>query len=181
MRSQTRARSLRLIAFATAIAGVVVLLGLRSQVGQNGPVPTTQPVTVEYEYAAGQPSTWGVSIPPPEGHVAATVTAVELQGVTGLDVVGIQACDTTVGGCSLVNAPGWPPSGIATLQIEGLSIAPTGTGPVYQILIGVSRRADASIGSATAVKVTYAVGGTTYEVVEPWTLRIFAPGAMPAS
>ena len=181
MTTQTRTVLLRLVASAIAIAGLIVLLGLRSQVGQNGPVPKTEAVEVEYEYGAGDSSTWGVAIPPADGDVVVVVTKVELQDVTGLDVVGIQACDTTEAGCSLINAPGFPPQGMQTIPVEGLSIVPEGQRPRYQVLIGISRQAGASIGTATAVKVTYTVGGSTYEVIEPWTLRIFAPGTMPAS
>jgi hypothetical protein len=157
---------------------VVVLLGLRSRVEQNGPVPTTEAVTVEYEFAAGGATTWGMTIPPPSDGAAVTLTKVELEGVSGLDVLGIRACDVSITGCSVVNAAGWPLAGVETVPVEGLQLAPSGGGAVYGLLIGIQRQAQATAGSITAIKLDYTINGTAYEVIEPWSVRILAPGSL---
>jgi hypothetical protein len=174
-------RTLSWLLIAAVSVGVVfVLLGRQSPAEQGGPLAVTDPVAVEYEYAAGKESTWGSALPETTGSSAVSVTKVEPVGLVGLDVVGIQACDASSASCSIVDSPGWPQPGITTIPVEGLRVWPAGQGPAYALQIGVRRQANAPMGIIEGLKFTYAAGGKQYEVVEPWTLRVYAPGTMPA-
>jgi hypothetical protein len=168
-----------LVASAAAVVVVVVLLALPGGIQQDGPIATTDAVTVEYEYAAGEATTWGTTLPPAGGVAVATLLSVEPIGASGLEVIGVEACDTSIPGCNVVNARGWPLTGIPTEPIAGLAIRRSDSeDPRYHLLMGVRRQPGANVATITAIKLTYQVGGTTYEVTEPWTLRILAPGML---
>ena len=180
MNRRTRGR-ITLLASA-AILGLVVLVfvGPRLIVHDDGPVPTTDPAGLEYEYAGGEATTWGITLPPSGAQGPARLESVETQGVTGLDILGIGVCDNTQPNCAVANAVGWPPSGPSLLSPRGLQLEPASPGsPVYQLLIGVRRPSSEPVGVIESIKLVYSVGDTRYQVIEPWSLRIYAPGTMP--
>lgn len=111
---------------------------------------------------------------------SARVVRVEPIRLAGLRVLGMGVCDHHETGCSIVNAGGWPLPGVTILPARDapLTFAAGPAGP-WQLLLGVSRDADADVGSIDAIRVTYVAGGATFDVVEPWSLRIYAPGSMP--
>lgn len=180
MNERTRGRTLILLASALALViATAVLLGSRFQARTDGPVPTTDPVGVEYEFAADEASTWGMTLPPSGAADAATLIAVEPQGVSGLEIIGIGVCEHAQSRCAVVNSGGWPPSGPTLLAPDGIQLQPEDqTGEIYQLLIGVRRQASVQMGEIASIKLVYSIGGERYEVVEPWTLRIHTPGTM---
>lgn len=172
-------RPLVLSAAAIAVVALVAVFALSRGVRQDGPVPITDAVTVEYEYAAGEATTWGTTLPAVGGSVAARLISVEPIGVSGLDVIGIAACDKRLSGCAVVNERGWPLPDVESREVAGLTLHPAGAGrTAYQLLVGVRRHANADVGTLEAIRLVYEIHGTTYEVTEPWSLRILAPGTL---
>ena len=178
MNPRTRLVVTRGLASATLVLVVLALVAGNGR-SANGPVPLTDPISLEYEFAAGSATTWGMTFPPAGATTPATVVAVEPQGVAGLDVIDVRACDFALPGCAIVNAAGWPLNGVATVPVAGITLPATGgPGELFQLLIGVRRQSSAAPGSIDSVKIVYRIGDKTYEVTEPWSLKILAPGAL---
>lgn len=145
----------------------------------DGPLQVSDAVEVAYPLAFGDVTTWGM--PLPESSRPATVRYVELLGVERLDVLGLLACrgwtiqpDGSFLHCAPINAKGWPPPGIATYPVGGTGLASEPRGSAG-LLIGLRRQSADVEGRISAIRIVYTVDGVTYQAIEPWSLRLYAP------
>ena len=106
------------------------------------------------------------------------VETVDLVDARGVDVLGIQACvgatletDGTYTHCAPSNASAWPPSGVALRPVEGAPLPRDPRDPTG-ILVGLRRQPGFAEGTVRAVRITYSVDTSTYQVVEPWSVRL---------
>lgn len=113
---------------------------------------------------------------------AAVLNLVEPLNVEGLDVLGVRTCSgATPAGedflhCAPLNSSGWPPPDVTAREVAGTLIDRTPNSSVG-VLIGLRRQPAASVGTISGVRIVYTVDGTTYEVVQPWSLRLVPSGA----
>ena len=103
-----------------------------------------------------------------------------------LDIVGIGLCrtdptpdpDGNIIHCAPTNATGWPPRGIDPEPVAGAQVAGSAD-PLVDVIIGVRRSGDAAEpGIISSVRIVYEADGVTYEVKQPWTLRVVPPGTL---
>lgn len=146
----------------------------------NGPLPRTDEAGVEMELANGAAATWGMPLPGSSaGHLA--LRSVEPLSVEGVEVLGVNACHPSgvpdAGGgytdCAPVGGP-WPPEGTTLVDVAGAVVEP-GNLSFVSVVIGVRRQPAATVSRIGAVRIVYSTGAITYEVVEPWGLRLVDP------
>ncbi len=166
------------------VAGGIVTMELNARVGHrtDGPIQISDEIRITYELEAGPSTTWGMPLDGVLGKVVA-LKHVEPLDVVGLDVLGVRTCSgvAPAGGdflhCAPLNSGGWPPEGVATREVADTVIdgAPRSS---VGILIGLRRQTTASVATISNVRIVYTTDGDTYEVVQPWSLRLVPSGAL---
>lgn len=165
-----------------AVAIGAIKLNARAHYRTDGPLPASDETRITYELDAGQSTTWGMPLDGALGKVV-VLNVVEPLGVEGLEVLGLRTCSGAAPHgddflhCAPLNSSGWPPAGVATHEVADTMIDGTQNSSVG-VLIGLRRQPTASEGTISAVRVVYTVEGVTYEVLQPWSLRLVPPGEL---
>jgi hypothetical protein len=113
-------------------------------------------------------------MPLPDNQTASDVTleSITPDGVAGVEVLGVAVSPA---GCEVSSISlGYPAPNVLAQEIRG-AVIPAGAKPcALQVLIGVARTAPGAA-QIKALLVRYRHGGTSYEDLIPWTLRVTDP------
>lgn len=186
--TRNRTRGAVAIAFGALLVGLAMrqfLVG--GGLPADGPYPRTDPAGVDFELVPGASATWGLGLP---GSTRGPVVlqAIEPLGVEGIDVLGVAVChwsgvpdaEGIYNDCAPIASRTWPPAGATLVDVAGTVVEP-GNRPFVSAVIGVRRQPTAVESRIAAIRIVYVADGTTYEVVEPWSLGLVDPGSTSAS
>lgn len=169
-----RSRLVLVGAAAIVVAALLFTLTIARGSRTDGPLQPPDRTGVEFPLPAGQPATWGMTLPTNPTMEDIQILAVEPQGLDGLDLLGIQINDPAVEG-SIVNALGFLPDGMSAEEVEGSVLPALGSpDPERQILVGVELPAGSTHGVIESLVLRYKAGGIDYIVELPWELSILS-------
>jgi hypothetical protein len=154
----------------------------------DGPMPVTDGIEVSFEADVDEAVSWGTPLPG-VGSARVTLRSVELMDVQNLDIVDVGVCrtdptpgaDGLINHCAPINADGWPPAGVDPEPVAGTEVVGS-EDPLVDLIVGVRRSGAApDPGTIGSVRIVYEADGVTYEVRQPWALRLVPPGTLPTS
>jgi hypothetical protein len=168
------------------LAAIAVLAanGLRGS-RQDGPVRTNSSVKIKFPLAYDEVFVWGMALPGNPTQTDVRITAIEPVGTRGLEILGV-VVDFPVlrpdGICLMYGdrtAPSFPPPGTPTREVNGTLLSNDTErgicGSQPEVLVGLRRVPNSSVGRIDALRMRYIHEGTTYELVMPYSFDVCKP------